>query len=52
MLLRYDPDELLDPAISAEDLQPLASGVTVLIDATGKQLSVRRVDDRLEGRVA
>jgi len=24
----------------------------VLIDATGPQLSVRRVDDRLEGRVA
>ena len=52
VLLRYDPDELLDPTIAAEDLQPLASGVTVLIDATGKQLSVRRVDDRLEGRVA
>ena len=52
VLLRYEPDELLDPAIPAEDLQPLASGVTVLIDATGTQLSVRRVDDRLEGRVA
>jgi hypothetical protein len=52
VLLRYDPDELLDPAIPAEDLQPLASGVTVLIDATGKQLSVRRIDDALEGRVA
>ncbi len=36
VLLRYDPDELLDPAIPAEELQPLASGVTVLIDATGK----------------
>ena len=52
VLLRYDPDELLDPAIPAEDLQPLASGVTVLVDATGQQLAVRRVDDRLEGRVA
>jgi hypothetical protein len=52
VLLRYDPDELLDPMIPAEELQPLASGVTVLIDATGKQLAVRRVDDRLEGRVA
>jgi hypothetical protein len=52
VLLRYDPDELLNPEILAEDLQPLASGVTVLIDATGPQLSVRRVDDRLEGRVA
>lgn len=52
VLLRYDPDELLNPEIPAEDLQPLASGVTVLIDATGSQLSVRRVDDRLEGKVA
>ena len=52
VLLRYDPDELLDPEIPAEELQPLASGVTVLIDATGPQLSVRRVDDRLEGKVA
>ena len=52
VLLRYDPDELLDPAIPAEDLQPLASGVTVLIDATGNQLSVRRIDDTLEGKVA
>jgi hypothetical protein len=52
VLLRYDPDELLDPAIPAEELQPLASGVTVLIDATGNQLSVRRIDDTLEGRVA
>jgi hypothetical protein len=52
VLLRYDPDELLDPAIPAEELQPLASGVTVLIDATGGQLSVRRIDDTLEGRVA
>lgn len=52
VLLRYDPDELLDPAIEAEDLQPLASGVTVLIDATGQQLSVRRVDEALNGKVA
>jgi hypothetical protein len=52
VLLRYDPDELLDHTIPAEDLQPLASGVTVLIDATGKQVAVRRIDDRLEGRVA
>ena len=52
ILLRYDPDELLDPAIPAEDLQPLASGVTVLIDATGKQLAVRRIDDTLAGKVA
>jgi hypothetical protein len=52
VLLRYDPDELLDPAIPAEELQPLASGVTVLIDATSGQLSVRRIDDTLEGRVA
>jgi hypothetical protein len=52
VLLRYDPDELLDPAIPAEDLQPLASGATVLVDATGKQLLVRRIDDRFEGRVA
>src|SRR4029450_8549278 len=52
VLLRYDPREVLGPAIPAEDLQPLASGVTVLVDATGKQLLVRRIDDRLEGRVA
>lgn len=52
VLLRYDPGELLDPAIPAEDLQPLASGATMLVDATGNQLLVRRVDDRLEGRVA
>lgn len=52
VLLRYEPDELLDPAIPAEELQPLASGVTVLIDATGQQLSIRRIDDKLEGRVA
>jgi hypothetical protein len=52
VLLRYDPDELLDPAIPAEDLQPLASGVTVLIDATGKQLAVRRIDDTANGKVA
>lgn len=51
VLLRYYPDELLDPAIPAEELQPLASGVTVLIDATDKQLSVRRIDDRLGSRV-
>jgi hypothetical protein len=51
VLLRYEPDELLDPAIPPEELQPLASGVTVLIDATDKQLSVRRIDDRLGSRV-
>lgn len=52
VLLRYDPDELLDPALEPEELQPLASGVTVLVDATDNQLTVRRLDDRLEGRVA
>jgi hypothetical protein len=52
VLLRYDPDELLDKTIPAEDLQPLASGVTVLIDATGRQLAVRRIDDRFDGKVA
>ena len=52
VLLRYDPDELLDPTIAAEDLQPLASGVTVVIDATGEELAVRRVDDTLTGKVA
>ena len=52
VLLRYDPDELLDPAIPAEGLQPLASGVTVLIDATSPQLSVSRIDDRFSGKVA
>ncbi|MBI2738364.1 MAG: hypothetical protein HYX38_17690 [Rhodospirillales bacterium] len=52
VLLRYDPDELLDETIPAEELQPLASGVTVLIDATGKQLSVRRIDEALDGKVA
>jgi hypothetical protein len=50
--LRYDPDELLDPTIPPEELQPLAGGVTVLIDATGKQLSVRRVDGGLDRNVA
>jgi hypothetical protein len=52
VLLRYDPDELFDPAIAAEDLQPIASGVTVLVDATSDQLAIRRIDDRLEGMVA
>ena len=44
MLLRYDPDELLDPTIAAEELQPVASGVTVEVDATGNRFAVRRVD--------
>lgn len=52
VLLRYDPEELLDPTIPADELQPLASGVTVLIDATGKQLSVHRIDEALDGKVA
>ena len=52
VLLRYDPGELLDPEIAVEDLQPLASGVTVLVDATSDQLAIRRIDDRLEGRMA
>jgi hypothetical protein len=52
VLLRYDPDELLDQTIPAEELQPLASGVTVLIDATGKQLAIRRIDDKFNGKVA
>lgn len=52
VLLRYDPGELLDETIPAEALQPLASGVTVLIDATGKQVSVRQLDEALDGKVA
>lgn len=45
VLLRYDPDELLDPMIPADELQPVASGVAVQIGLTGEQLSIRRVDD-------
>jgi hypothetical protein len=52
VLLRYEPDELLDPTIPAEELQPVPSGVTVVIDTTDRQLSVRRIDDRLHGRMA
>ena len=45
VLLRYDPDELLDTAIPVEELQPVASGVAVQIDATGRQVSIRRIDE-------
>jgi len=45
VLLRYDPHELLDTAIPVEDLQPVASGVAVQIDATGQRISIRRIDD-------
>ncbi len=31
-------------------LQPLASGVTVVIDAMGKQISARRIDEALDGK--
>jgi len=51
VLLRYDPDELLDAAISAEQLQPIASGVAVQIDTAGGQLSIRRIDDRFGGNI-
>ena len=44
VLLCYDPDELLDTTIPVEDLQPVASGVAVQIDATGER-SIRRIDD-------
>ncbi|MBL6618645.1 MAG: hypothetical protein ISP49_13280 [Reyranella sp.] len=40
--LRYDPDALLDPAIAVEELAPSPTAIAVVIDATGKQLSVRR----------
>jgi len=52
VLARYDPDELLDETIPAEELQPLASGVTVVIDGAGGQLSVRRIDEAPDGKVA
>lgn len=45
VLLRYDPQELLDTTIPLEDLQPVASGVAVQIDATGQQISIRRIDE-------
>jgi hypothetical protein len=45
VLLRYDPHELLDTTIPIEDLQPVASGVAVQIDATGQRISIRRIDD-------
>jgi hypothetical protein len=45
VLLRYDPEELLDPAIPTEQLQPVASGVAVQINPTGEEVSIRRLDD-------
>lgn len=45
VLLRYDPEELLDPAIPTEQLQPVPSGVAVQINPTGEQVSIRRLDD-------
>lgn len=45
VLLRYDPHELLDTTIPVEELQPVASGVAVQIDATSQGSLVRRIDD-------
>lgn len=40
--LRYDPDMLLDPTIRPEELASLPMEITVMIDATAKQLAIRR----------
>ena len=45
VLLRYDPDDLLDTELPIEELQPVASGVAVQIDATGERVLIRRIDD-------
>lgn len=42
--LRYDADRLLDPAILPDELEPLPHEIAVMVDATGKELAVRRAD--------
>lgn len=43
--LRYDPDRLFDVQADPASLQPLTEPVTVLLDASGESLVVRRLSD-------
>ncbi|NML17144.1 hypothetical protein [Azohydromonas caseinilytica] len=48
--LRYDPGLLFDPGLDAAALRPLEQPVTVVLDASGDALVVRRIDAVPEGR--
>jgi hypothetical protein len=41
--LRYDPDQLFDPSVDPSALRPLAASISVLLDASGPTLTVRRL---------